>query len=100
VDALGLFLSLIALALIGGVLYVIPGNHSVVLEERLRRILVAIVSGLVGYVLLGTGLIQVERVAPIAKAVQSWLPYQTLPVVVSLLFAGVGLLLLGRRNGQ
>jgi hypothetical protein len=78
----------------------LPGDHSVALEERIRRILIAIVSGLVGYVLLGTGLIQIERVAPIAKAVQSWLPYQILPAVVSLLFAGVGLLLLGRRNGQ
>jgi beta-N-acetylhexosaminidase len=93
VDAMGLFLSLVTLSLVGGVSYVLPTGHSVALEERLRRLLTAIVSGLVGYILFGTGLLPLEKVPVIAGAIQAWLPYEVLPVLVSLVFAGIGLLL-------
>ncbi len=98
VDAMGLFLSLVVLSLVGGASYVLPIGQPFVPEERLRRPLIAMVSGLVGYVLFGAGLIPLERVPFIATAVDSWLPYQTLPVAVCLFFAGVGLLLVGRRK--
>jgi beta-N-acetylhexosaminidase len=93
VDAMGLFLSLMTLSVVGGVLYGWPTGSLVSPEERLRRPLAAIISGLAGYVLLGLGLIPVERVPLVAGAVQSWLPYAAVPAVVCLLFAGVGLLL-------
>lgn len=100
VDAMGLFLSLLTLSFMGGVLYVLPTNHPLFLEERLRRPLIAMVSGLVGYVLFGAGLIPLERVSPIASAVHNWLPYEVLPTVVSLFFAGVGLLLMRAWNSR
>jgi len=50
------------------------------------------VSGLIGYVLLGTGLLPLEKVPIIAIVFQSWLPYEVLPVLVSLVFAGIGIL--------
>lgn len=96
VDAMGLFLSLLTLSLVGGVLYVLPVSDPADLEERVRRPLAAVVAGLAGYVLLGLGLIPVEQVPSVARAVQSWLPYEVIPAVVSLLFSGVGLLLVGR----
>jgi hypothetical protein len=52
------------------------------------------VSGLIGYVLFGTGLLPLEKVPAIAGAVQNWLPYEVIPVLVSLVFAGVGLFLI------
>jgi beta-N-acetylhexosaminidase len=93
VDAMGLFLSLVTLSLVGGVSYALPAGHTVALEARLRRLLTAMVSGLIGYVLLGTGLLPLENVPIIAIVVQAWLPYEVLPVLVSLVFAGIGLLL-------
>jgi hypothetical protein len=93
VDAMGLFLSLLSLSLVGGVSYVLPTGQRIALEERLRRPLTAMVSGLIGYVLFGVGFIPLEKTSAIAIAVQSWLPYEVLPVVVSLVFAGIGLLL-------
>jgi hypothetical protein len=93
VDAMGLFLSLVTLSLVGGVSYVLPTGRTVALEDRLRRLLTAIVSGLIGYVLFGTGLLPLEKVPVIAGAVQAWLPYEVLPVLVSLAFAGIGLFL-------
>jgi hypothetical protein len=100
VDAMGLFLSLVTLSFVGGVLYVLPAGPSPVLEERLRYPLTAIISGLVGYVLFGVGLIPLEQVSFVARVVHSWLPYQALPVVVSLFFAGVGLLLVRIRESR
>jgi hypothetical protein len=93
VDAMALFLALLTLSMVGGVSYVLPTNHATSMEERLRRLLTAMVSGLIGYVLLGTGLLPVEKVPAIAAAVQSWVPYEVLPVLVSLVFAGAGLFL-------
>jgi beta-N-acetylhexosaminidase len=93
VDAMGLFLSLVTLSLIGGVSYVLPTGHTVALEHRLRRLLTAMVSGLIGYVLFGMGLLPLEKVPVIAAALQAWLPYEVLPVLVSLVFAGIGLFL-------
>ncbi len=93
VDAMGLFLSLVTLSLVGGVSYVLPTGHTVAPEDRLRRLLTAMVSGLIGYVLFGTGLLPLEKVPVIAGAVQAWLPYEVLPVLVSLAFAGIGLFL-------
>ena len=93
VDAMGLFLALVTLSMVGGVSYVLPTNQAIAMEERLRRLLTAMVSGLIGYVLLGTGLLPVEKVPVIAAAVQNWVPYQVLPVLVSLVFAGMGLFL-------
>jgi beta-N-acetylhexosaminidase len=93
VDAMGLFLSMVTLSLVAGVSYVLPIRHTVALEARLRRLLTAMVSGLTGYVLLGTGLLPLEKVPIIAVVFKSWLPYEVLPVLVSLVFAGVGLLL-------
>jgi beta-N-acetylhexosaminidase len=100
VDAMGLFLSLVTLSLVGGVLFVLPAGRPVALEERLRRPLTAVVSGLAGYVLFGVGLIPLERVAPVAEAVHGWLPYEILPALVSLLFVGIGLLLAGGRASK
>jgi beta-N-acetylhexosaminidase len=100
VDATGLFLSLVTLSLVGGVLYGWPTSSPVSPEERLRRPLAAVVSGLAGYVLLGLGLIQVERVPLVAEAVHSWLPYAVVPAVVCLLFAGVGVLLVWPRRNR
>jgi hypothetical protein len=91
---MGLFLSLVTLTLMGGVSYALPASHSLAPEKRLRRPLTALVSGLAGYVLFGVGLIPLEQVPFIAGAVQNWLPYEALPMVVSLLFAGAGLLLI------
>jgi beta-N-acetylhexosaminidase len=93
VDAMGLFLSLVILSLVGGVSYVFPSGSVLGLEERLRRPLAAMVSGLIGYVIFGVGLIPLEKVPLIATVVQAWLPYEILPVLVSLIFAGIGLLL-------
>jgi len=93
VDAMGLFLALLALSMVGGVSYVLPTNHAIAMEERLRRLLTAMVSGLIGYVLFGTGLLPAERVPLIAVAVQNWVPYEVLPVLISLVFAGLGLFL-------
>jgi beta-N-acetylhexosaminidase len=93
VDAMGLFLSLMTLSVVGGVLYGWPTGSPISPQERLRRPLAAIISGLAGYVLLGLGLIPVERVPLVAGAVQNWLPYAVVPAMVCLLFAGVGLLL-------
>lgn len=98
VDATGLFLSLLSLSLVGGLLYVLPGIYPVALGERLRRPLVAVVSGLAGYIFLGAGLIPLERISLVATAVHSWLPYEGLPPLVSILFAGVGLLLVEWRH--
>ncbi len=100
VDAMGLFLSLVTLSLMGGVLYVLPAGRPVAPEERLRRPLTTMVSGLIGYVLLGLGLLPVEQAPLVAGAVHSWLPYEVVPAVVSLLFAAVGLLLLGVGNNR
>jgi beta-N-acetylhexosaminidase len=93
VDAMGLFLSLLTLSVVGGASYVLPIGQRTVLEERLRRPLSAVVSGLVGYILFGVGLIPLEKVSLIAVAVQRWLPYEVLPILVSLIFAGIGLML-------
>jgi beta-N-acetylhexosaminidase len=92
VDAMGLFLSLVTLSLVGGVSYALPASYAIPLEDRLRRLLTAMVAGLTGYVLLGTGLLPLEKVPAITTAVQNWLPYEALPVLVSLVFAGLGLL--------
>ena len=100
VDAMGLLLSLATLLLVGGVSYVLPVSRSLILEERLRTSLTAIVWGMTGYVLFGIGLIPLERVPLIAQAVHSWLPYETLPVAVSLFFAVVGLLLFEVRKAR
>jgi hypothetical protein len=99
---MGLFLALMTLTLVGGMAYVLPVVRSISLEERLRRLLTVMVSGLVGYVLFGMGLIPLEQVQPIARVVESWLPYEALPVAVCLLFAGAGLLFvgLGKRVGS
>jgi hypothetical protein len=94
VDAMGLFVSLVTLSFVGGVLYVLPAGRSPVLEERLRYPLTAMVSGLIGYVLFGAGLIPLEQVPLVVRAVHSWLPYEALPAAVSLFFAGAGLLLM------
>jgi hypothetical protein len=51
------------------------------------------VSGLVGYVLFGMGLLPLEKVPVIAAALQVWLPYEALPVLVSFVFSGIGLFL-------
>jgi beta-N-acetylhexosaminidase len=96
VDAMGLFLSLISLSVIGGVLLALPTGNPLALEERLRHPLTAVVSGLIGYVVFAVGLIPLERAPFIAGAVASWLPYEVLPALVSLFFAVVGLLLTGR----
>jgi beta-N-acetylhexosaminidase len=98
VDAMGLFLSLISLSVIGGVLLAIPTGNPLALEERLRLPLTAVVSGLIGYVVFAVGLIPLERAPFIAGVVASWLPYEALPALVSLFFAAVGLLLAGRRR--
>jgi beta-N-acetylhexosaminidase len=98
VDAMGLFLSLISLSVIGGVLLALPTGNPIALEERLRLPLTAVVSGLIGYVVFAVGLIPLERAPFIAGAVASWLPYEALPALVSLFFAAVGLLLAGRRK--
>ena len=101
VDAMGLFLSLLMLTLVGGALFVVlPAGHPVALEDRLRRPLAAMAAGLLGYVLFGLGLIPVEGVPFVAQAVDSWLPYEALPVIVSLLFAAVGFLLVGGRDTE
>jgi hypothetical protein len=89
---MGLFLSLLTLSLVGGVSYALPAGHEIALEDRLRRLLTPMVSGLIGYVLLGTGLLPLEKLPVITTAVQNWLPYEALPVLVSLVFAGAGLL--------
>ena len=93
VDAMGLFLSMVSLSLVAGVSYALPIRRAAPMEARLRRLLTAMVSGLIGYVLLGIGLLPLENVPMIAAVFQSWLPYEVLPVLVSLVFAGVGLLL-------
>ncbi len=92
---MGLLVSLASLSLVGGVLFVLPTSHIVTVEERLRRPLAAAVSGLIGYVLLGVGFIPVEQVPLVARALRTWLPYEAIPALVSLVFAGVGLLLAG-----
>ena len=95
VDAMGLFLALLTLSLVGGVSFALPAGHAAALEKRLRRPLAAMVFGLTGYVLFGIGLIPLENVPFMTRAIQSWLPYEVLPVVVTLIFAGIGLLLVG-----
>ena len=92
---MGLFLSLLTLSLVGGVSFALPTGHAAALEKRLRRPLAAMVLGLIGYVLFGIGLIPLENVPFMARATQSWLPYEVLPAVVTLIFAGSGLLLVG-----
>ena len=96
---MGLFLSLMGLSLVGGVLYVLPSNHSLVPADRLRRPLTAMVWGLAGYILFGAGLMPLERISFIAAAVHNWLPYEILPAAVSLIFAGAGLLWMRMRGG-
>jgi hypothetical protein len=100
VDAMGLFLSLVTLSFMGGVLYVLPTSNPRALEERLRYPLTVMVAGLVGYVLFGVGLIPLEQVPAIARAVRSWLPYEALPAVVSLFFAATGLFLMKIRTSR
>ena len=100
VDAKGLLASVLALVVVGGVVYVLPAAQNLVLEERLRRAMVPVISGLIGYILFGAGLVPLERVPPIAQAVRSGLPYEVLPVVVCLFLAGAGLLILGRTDRQ
>ena len=101
VNAVGLFLSVICLALIGGGAYRLSASGSLSPGDRVERSLVAVASGLLGYVLFGSGLVPLERVPFIARAVDSWLPYEVLPVVVCLVFAGLGLWLAGiRKAGQ
>ena len=100
-NATGLLLSVICLALIGGGAYRLSASGSLSPGDRVERSLVAVASGVLGYVLFGSGLIPLERVPFIAQAVDSWLPYEVLPVVVSLVFAGLGLWLAGiRKAGQ
>ena len=100
-NAMGLFLSVICLALIGGGAYRLSASGSLSPGDRVERSLVAVASGLLGYVLFGSGLVPLERVPFIARAVDSWLPYAVLPVVVCLMFAGLGLWLAGlRKAGQ
>jgi hypothetical protein len=98
---MGLFLSVICLALIGGGAYRLSASGSLSPGDRVERSLVAVASGVLGYVLFGSGLVPLERVPFIARAVDSWLPYEVLPVVVCLMFAGLGLWLVGiRKAGQ
>jgi len=98
---MGLFLSVICLALVGGGTYRLSTSRSLSPSDRVERSLVAVASGLLGYVLFGSGLAPLERVPFMARAVDSWLPYEVLPVVVCLMFAGLGLWLAGiRKAGQ
>ncbi len=96
VDAMGLFISLVSLTLVGGVLFFLPAGYRPSLEERLRFPLAAVVSGLLGYVLFGAGLIPLETIPLVSRAVSGWLPYQILPALTSLLFAAVGAVLVER----
>jgi beta-N-acetylhexosaminidase len=101
VNPLGLFLSVICLALVGVGTYRLSTSRSLSPSDRVERSLVAVASGLLGYVLFGSGLAPLERVPFMARAVDSWLPYEVLPVVVCLMFAGLGLWLAGiQKAGQ
>jgi len=51
------------------------------------------VTGLIGYVLLGAGLLPLEKMPIVAIVFQAWLPYELLPMLVSFVFAAIGLLL-------
>jgi beta-glucosidase-like glycosyl hydrolase len=93
VDAWGLLLSIACLLAIGRVSYSLPGHRSRTLGERLRGSLAAVAFGLAGYVLFGAGWLPLERMPPIAHMLEVGLPYEILPALVSVAFAGLGLLI-------
>jgi beta-glucosidase-like glycosyl hydrolase len=87
VNALGFALSVVCLALVGSLSYRWRARQSVAPHERMKRSLIAGAAGLVGYVLFGIGLIPLERLPFVARAVRLWLPYEMLPVMVCLVFS-------------
>jgi beta-N-acetylhexosaminidase len=90
VNTLGLFLSLIGLVVAASVTYRDSGGGTLGVERRVFCALVAVAFGLTGYVLFGAGLVTLDRIPLIARALRSGMPYETLPVLVSLTFALVG----------
>ena len=91
VNAFGLFLSMLCLLVFGVVTYGVALGRHVSHAAAVQRALISVISGLVGYVLFALGVFPVERLAPVSRAVQTWLPHQVLPVVVTLVFSGLGL---------
>ncbi len=99
----GFFLSLVCLLLVAVGSYRLPGRPGRDLNDRVRRSLLAVAGGLLGYILFASGLLALERVPPVARAVNSWLPYQVLPVFVTIVFAALGSQvdrILPERHGQ
>ena len=61
----------------------------------MKRSLIGVAAGLIGYVLYAIGLVPLEYIPPIARAVHIWLPYELLPPAVCLVFFGLGVWLTG-----
>ena len=89
VNVLGLFLSLVALVVVGVLVYRYT-DGTLGVERRTFYALVAMASGLAGYVLFGAGLLPLDRISFVAGALCGWLPYELLPVSVTAVFAIVG----------
>jgi beta-N-acetylhexosaminidase len=90
VGALDLFLSVLALGLVGVLIFRITASRRLMLSESLARSLAGCALGLTGYILYALGLLPLERIIWLRRAVIAGLPYEVLPVSVSLLFFGVG----------
>lgn len=95
VGTLELFLSVIGLAVVTGGSFRLTARRSVSASARMKRALIGTATGLIGYVLFAIGLVPVERIPFVSQAVHGWLPYQLLPVAVSLAFFGLGWWLMG-----
>jgi beta-N-acetylhexosaminidase len=104
VSALDLLLSLVSLTAVTIGSFRLSARRSVSAATRLKRALIGTAAGLIGYVLFAIGVVPIERIPFISQAVRIWLPYPVLPVVVCLLFFGLGWWLMGiprvRRLGR
>lgn len=93
VSFLGLLLSLACLTMVGWLSFRLSADQGLSPVDRVRRVLVTVTVGLIGYILFALGLIPLEQVPLVAQAASSWLPYQVLPALVSLIFGSAALIL-------
>ena len=86
-----LLFSLLTLTAVGSTLFYFTRSLSLALETRLWLVLMAIVGGLIGYVLYGIFAVQLADVQTIGNWVRGNTTSHWLTSVVSLLFAAIGI---------
>lgn len=100
VSALDLFLSVLVLGLVGIVTFRVTAYRRLLLCDRLTRSLMGCALGLVGYILFALGLLPLEQIPWVRQAVAAGMPYEALPVSISLLFFGMGWWMAAHLHGR